>query len=194
MMRRYLQYMLPTPAMWVSTLILPTVLTIYFLVTQYGNSFIETQGLDYAAIQGNVLATVLLSGQIGDIITRAMDFVFWGVLASIGLLIFWGVSVARTSVQNNSAISSFANSGNNDWHQKVLVLVGVKIITVIIMIYALISLLTQAIPRLAIGTAEVLQSISLESFLVVLWGFALMILVQFVLLVGLRTFRLAKFE
>jgi len=193
-MRKYLQYILPTPAMLVATLILPTLLLIYFLATQYGDSFIKTQGIDYVAVQDNILATLFLSGQIGDFITRAMDFVFWGVLASIGLLIFWGVSVARTSIQNNSAVASFINSGNQNWHNHILILIGVKIITIVIMIYSLLLLLTRAIPRLATGSAETLQSIGFESILATLWGFGFVLLVQCVFVVALRTFKLAKFE
>lgn len=191
-MKKYLRLILPTPATWVSFFILPFVLSLYFLTSRYSDKFITTHGVDYVAIQDNVLANFFMSGELNEWISRFMDFAFWGVLACLGLLIFWAVSSVRTVIQNSVAVSEFANNSGTNWHQQTTILIGIKVITIIIVVYCILMIVTQLSMRLAFEVSNLMQQNSIAALLSFIGAFMAIIIAQAVAVASVRIFKLSK--
>lgn len=193
-MNKYLKAVLPTTTQWVAFLALPAALTIFFLVSRYSNQFIQTQGIDYVAVQDNFLAQIFITGTLADFITRFMDFAFWGVLAAIGVVIAWGFSAAKTTVENHSIQSNFYNSNSSqaDRSKGLFRAVILKAVSVGIMLYTLGAILVSAIPRLAASAAGLVQGLSVKSVVTISIWFAWMILLQALSVTSLRIFKIVR--
>lgn len=195
-MKQYLKVILPTSTQWISFLVLPVLFAVYFLVTSYSDQFIKTQGVDYVAIQGNVLATLYISGTLGDWMKRFMDFAFWGVLATIGVLIWWGVGVAKTSVQNHSTVTEFTNfqTSQKNWRQSFVAVAVIKTVLIVVIFYAVIALLAKAIPYLALGVASCVQGLTGPHLQIAIKGVLLMVFWQFVIAAAVKLFKITRAE
>lgn len=193
---KYIKAILPSPAVAVSFLILPSLLTFYFLLTRYSDRFLQTQGVDYEAIQDNVLAIFFISGEWSQWLTRFMDFAFWGVLALIVILIMWGISVARTSVENHVTEQSFYNfkTSKKDWHGNFVLVAIIKVLLVVLMVYSVFQLIARAIPQLAAGIAASVQGLSLETALQAVWGVVLIVALQLLFVMAYKMFKITQVD
>ncbi len=193
-MRRYITSILPTPAQWISFLILPLIFSVYFLITRYSDQFITTQGVDYIAVQDSVLASLYLTGQLSEWFTRFMDFAFWGVLASIVILVGWGFSVARTSVENHVTEQTFVNFQKNkqDWHGNFIIVAIIKVILVFTIVYCVFSFIAIALPRLALGIAQCVQAITWPHLQTVLLGIVLMVFYQALIVSAVKLLKITR--
>jgi hypothetical protein len=193
-MKKYVKAVLPNSTEWVAFLALPTVFTIYFLVSRYSNQFIQSQGIDYVAIQNNFLAQLFITGKLANFVTRFMDFAFWGVIASIGVLIAWGIGAARVTVENHSVQSGFSNftTSQSDWKKGLIVVSVIKVLLVAVMIYSAVSLFVFAVPRLATGVALCVQALNPTNVLKACIGFLYIVTLQALFVACIRMFKITR--
>jgi len=195
-MKRYLKAVLPTPAMWVGFLILPTFLTVYFLVSRYSDQFIKTQGIDYVAVQNNVLAQLYITGSLANFFTRFMDFAFWGVLATIAILIAWSIGLAKTTLYNHTTEQQFTNfnQSSKSWHTNFVTVLVIKLLLVVLMIYFVFQIILTAIPTLASGIAACVLELGLPALVSVTTGYLLLVVFQALLVTSVRLFKTTQAE
>lgn len=163
-----LSIFIPSGAISLSLLILPIVLTTYFLISQYSSQFLASQeSVPYTAADQTFLGRLLVEQPWTEWLSRFSDFAFWGVLAAVVLVLIWAVSVARTSMQNHTITEGFKNFKVKKaaWHSHFAVEVGLKVLLVGIGLYAIILLLARAIPGLAVNISLLLESVSSETVL-----------------------------
>lgn len=195
-MNRYLKAVLPTTTQWVAFLALPTTLTIYFFVSRYSNQFIQTQGIDYVAVQDNFLAQIFITGTVADFITRFMDFAFWGVLAAVGVLVAWGVSSTTTTIENHNVQGGFSNleTSKKEWREGLVYVAIIKALIVAVMVYAVVAIFVSATPRLAAGIAQCMQVLNASSVLAAIYGAAYLVALQALFIICIRLFKIVRAE
>ena len=192
-MKKY-KLIVPSWAAVLSFFILPFIFTIYFVVTRYSDKFLSTTQIDYIAVQNNFLATIFLQQAWNNWLSRIMDFAFWGVLASIGILIWWAVSTAKTSVQNHGIEQSYSNFGidQKTWHRNFILVASIKTILVFLMIYSVFALIARAIPQLAYGVAACVQQVNSNHIILAIQGVLLMVFWHFLFVLAFKTFKITK--
>ena len=194
-MKRYLKAVLPSATTWVSFFILPSLLAIYFFITSYSDQFINTQGVDYATVQSNVLARLYLNGSFGDFMTRFMDFAFWGVIAAFVIVIGWSFSVARTTLDNKRSQDQFLKYGNTEsWHSSFVTALVVKILLAFLMLYLFFQLISQAIPQLATGIVRSIIELTPANIWEITIGMLFIIFLQFLIVYFFKLFRITQLE
>lgn len=194
---KYIKAILPSPAVFVSLFIAPLLLTLYFVLTRYSDRFLATQGVDYEAIQDNVLAVFFISGEWAQWLTRFMDFAFWGVLALIAILIAWGISVARTTVENHVTEQSFYNfkTAQKDWHGNFVMVTIIKVLLLLVMVYSVFQLIARAVPQLAAGIGSiVVEGVSADSVLQVTLGALLIVALQLLFVMAYKMFKITQID
>ncbi len=193
-MKKYFKEITPSWTAILSFLILPFILTLYFLITKYSDKFISTTEINYFEVQDSILSTFFLQQAWNDYLARIMDFAFWGVLASIAVLIWWGVSVAKTSVENHLTEQSFVNFkvSKEKWHGNFAVVALIKTVLVFVMIYCVFTLIARAIPQLALGIASCVQSVNSQHLFIALLGVLQIIALQFLFVVAFKTFKITR--
>lgn len=157
--RQILKTIVPKPSIWLGLLTVPLVLSGYFLTKLYSNKFVLEQDFGYFDVQNSFVRTLLFDNSISEWFTRASDFLFWGVLAAIILVIAWAVSAAKTTKANHEAVQQFQNfsSSASSWHTHFIVQVVVKILLVIISFYLLFALMFSLTPALIETSAALID-------------------------------------
>lgn len=149
------------PQLWVSILLLvvPIGLTIYFFVTQYSNKFLLEQNVDYYQIQNGFVRSLLFDNKLTSFMTRSSDFIFWGVVAAVALLIAWFFSVAKTTAQNHNTVEGFENFQTNaaEWHRHFVVEIVVRILLFVVGVYMLVLCAFTLAPELVTAVAAQLS-------------------------------------
>ena len=193
-MNGVLKKIIPRPATTLSLFILPFVLSVYFLVTKYSDKFIVTTEINYFDVQDNVLEMFFLQQAWKDYLARIMDFAFWGVLASLAILIWWCVSIAKTSVENHNIQSGFTNFqiSKEKWHGSFIMVATIKIILIFVMAYSLFTLIARAVPLLALGIANSIQQLSTEHLLQAVYGALLIVGLQALFIMCLKLFKITR--
>lgn len=190
-MNKYLKVVLPTPAVFISFFILPLVFGVYFLLSRYSDQFIRSEGIDYVAIQTNVLAQIYITGQLADWVTRFMDFAFWGVLASIGVLIFWAISAARVTVRNHAVQQGFVNfkTDQRSWTNQLIIVSVIKVLLAAVILYSVLAFIVSAIPKLAGGVAAAISNLNGDSISKIGLAVVLMIFLQTLIVFCVKLFK-----
>jgi hypothetical protein len=191
MMKKYFKVLLPTPAVFITFFILPIIFIVYFLLSRYTDQFIRSEGIDYVSIQSNILAQLYITGQLADWVMRFMDFAFWGMLASVGLLIFWAISAARVSIHNHSVQKGFMNFkvDARTWSNRLIVVSAIKVILSVTIVYSVLAFIISAIPRLATGIGDIINELNWSSFSTVLYGVLYMVLLQTLFVFCIKMFK-----
>jgi hypothetical protein len=194
-MKRYLLSVMPSATTWVGLFILPSVLSVYFVLTSYSDQFIETQGVDYVAVQNNILAKLYLGGSFGDFMTRFMDFAFWGVVAAIVIVIGWSIGVARTSFGNKRSQDQFVKYNNTEsWHSHFAVALVAKLLIVFLILFFFYQLLSKALPQLATGIARSVQELTVSNVGAVVLGVLIIVFLQFLMVYFFKLFRITQLD
>ena len=193
-MKKYFSNIFPSLAASISFFIVPFILSVYFIITNYSDKFIATGNIDYFSVQSNVLATFFLSQSYVDWLNRFMDFALWGVFAAIVLLIVWAISVGRISVHNHLAQQEFVNfrASKQSWHGQFAVVAAVKVLLVFVMLYTVFQLIAHAIPLLATGIASCVQVVNGSNILGVAKAVLLIFVLQFLLVSCIKLFKLTR--
>lgn len=157
--RQTLQLIVPKPSILVGLLAVPIGMSGYFFVTLYSNKFLLEQEVGYFDVQNSFVRTLLFDNSISEWFTRASDFLFWGVLAAITLVIAWAVSAAKTTKANHEAVQQFQNfsSSASSWHTHFIVQIVAKILLVIISFYLLFALMFSLTPALIETSAALID-------------------------------------
>lgn len=128
------------------------VLIVYFIVTLYSNSFVQTSSLTiFEDAQNDFLTRMLVYAPWVGWIDRSLDFLFWGAIAAIGIVIAWAVSSTKVSIANHKIIQQSSNfSGTSkQWNKGFAAALGLRIILVFIALYMAGALITKFMPNLS---------------------------------------------
>lgn len=149
-LKQTLKQIVPKPSIWLGLLAVPLALSGYFLTKLYSNKFVLEQDFGYFDVQNSFVRTLLFDNSISEWFTRASDFLFWGVLAAIILVISWAVSAARTTKANHQAVEQFQNfnTSASSWHTHFVVQVVIKVLLAAIALYLMFALTFSLIPSL----------------------------------------------
>ena len=150
-MKKYAILLLPSPAVALSLLAVPLAATVYFVFTQYSNKFIAEQSVDYFDIQNEFVRKILFDNSFAASFNRFSDFAFWGILAAIVIVVSWFFSVMKTTASNHTIVEGFNNfqTESSTWHRNFIIKIVIKVLLVIIGLYAFIRLLSQFIPDIS---------------------------------------------
>ena len=145
MKQNILKYILPSPAVAVSLFILPFVLSVYFLATQYSDRFVSEQDISYLDVQSSWLSRLFLDQSWLSWFNRFMDFALWGLLAIVILFAIWFFGSAKVAVKNHYAQEDFRNfkASKNSWHGQFFVVALLKFLLIIVILYSFLSIVTQ---------------------------------------------------
>lgn len=193
---RYVSYLAPSFTEFLVFLITPTILTIYFTFLQYTNLFLTYTTTERAISQHDVFATLYLTGTIQQWFQRFTDFAFWGVIASIIILLAWGVSAAQASFSNHMAIEQFENFkvSKESWHGHFLIVMTVKVLLIFVIIYAMASILVTAVPMLSDTISMSVQSPTVVNVAKVFGAGFLLVALQAIMIIAVRMFKHANVE
>lgn len=158
--RQTLKTVIPKPSVLIALLAAPIGLSGYFFVTLYSNKFLLEQEVGYFDVQNSFVRTLLFDNSISEWFTRASDFLFWGVVAAIILVIAWAVSAAKTTKANHAAVQQFQNfnDSTSSWHAHFVAQIVVKALLVVIGLYLLFSLIFSLTPSLIETSAAVIDN------------------------------------
>lgn len=149
------------PPIWVTLLLLvvPIGLTTYFVVTQYSNKFLVEQNVDYYQVNNSVVRSLLFDNKLADFLTRFSDFVFWGLLAAVILLVAWFIGVAKVTARNHAAVQSFTNfQADGSWQRHFVIELIVKLILGVAIVMLTIVLYATLTPKLLGAVGDLLSS------------------------------------
>ena len=196
MKQSILKYLLPSPAVAVSLLVLPSALSLYFLVTQYSDRFVAEQDVSYLDVQSSWLSRLFLDQSWLSWFNRFMDFALWGLLAIAVLVAIWFFGSAKVAVKNHYAQEDFKNfrASKNSWHGKFFVVAFLKFLLIIVQIYSVLSIVARLTPRLSVDISFLLQGFSRQGLITVLVTCAYMILLQLSIVVSFKLFKLLRSE
>jgi len=138
---------------------LTILLTVYFFISHYSTRFITQQGITaFDGSENNWLVHFIFYIPWASWFDRALDFAFWGALASIILIIAWSLSAGKTTVENHRLVEGFENfrESKNQWRQNFIVAVVLKVALLFTSLYLVSLVLFKLIPTLSLAVAVVL--------------------------------------
>ena len=190
-MRKYLASFFPSAAAIISMLILPFLLTSYFVVTQYSDRFITEQGVSYADVQTNLLGKLLLNQNLIDMFNRFTDFAVWGIVAIVVLIVLWVFGNAKVSLQNHYTQEEFKNFNvsKQAWHQHFFVVAMLKISLIAVAMYAFMVIIVKIIPLLATNLSVASETLSQTNIWPVVQAELYLFLLQVLIVTCLKVFR-----
>lgn len=190
-MKKLLVLILPTPSVAIALLALPLTSTTYFLFTQYSNKFIAEQSVDYFDIQNELVRKILFENSLAAGFNRFSDFLFWGILAAIIIVISWFIGVVKTTASNHSAVETFNNfqTDNASWNRSFAVKVIIKVLLVLIALYSLIRILSTYIPEISAAIGAQLREGSKENLINIFLANAVVYVSLLVIVVSYKIFR-----
>lgn len=172
-------------------LILPFLLTSYFVVTQYSDRFITEQGVSYADVQTNLLGKLLLNQNLIDMFNRFTDFAVWGIVAIVVLIVLWVFGNAKVSLQNHYTQEEFKNFNvsKQSWHQHFFVVAMLKISLIAVAMYAFMVIIVKIIPLLATNLSVASETLSQTNIWPVVQAELYLFLLQVLIVTCLKVFR-----
>lgn len=181
----------PSPATTLLLLVLPLVFSAYFVITRFSDKVIAEQNITYFDVQHSLAGQFFVTQTWLDWFNRFMDFALWGMFGAIIVILAWFVSSARTAVDNHQLETGFRNfrEPTKKWHQKFIIVALMKMVLVVSMAVALFSILGQGIPLLAMNIASSVQYFTLQSLLPILYAVLFLVLLQFLFITCINTFR-----
>jgi len=190
-LKAYFRAVLPTPATTIFLVMLPMLLGIYFLIVGYSDNAVSSGLAGEVDINKNVLLKVLFGLPWAQWLNRFGDFIFWGVLAAIGLIAFWLLSSARFSWGNHVAEQSFRNFriSKSSWHGHFIVAISAEVGLVAIFLYLLAVLLAQSIPNLARSVSDAIVMTTSGSLVHILERAFVIVCLQFGMIVAIKTLK-----
>lgn len=188
---KIISQLLPPPYVVALCLVAPLIFTVYFLVTHYRNDFIKTEAIDYFTIQQDFLGRLFIEQQWVAWLDTFVNFAFWGVLASIFLIIVWAVGAARITVSNHEAIENFQNFKvpRASWHGQFIITASLKVLLVGVGAYLFILILIKAIPNLSLAAQYTVVDQDIGTIINLLVTGFYLVLLQLGIIVSIRLFR-----
>ena len=190
-MKKYLKNIFPSIATTLCLLILPAVLSAYFIFSKYSISFAAQQGDTFYQDQSAWLSNFLLSQQWVDWINRFMDFAFWGALAIVVLMLVWAFSSSRTAIENHTLQEGFTNFqiDKKSWTRHFAFVAVLKVLLCALALYCVVALIATAIPQLSGAVSQVIYDTGSDTILAC-FGVAFYIFgLQYVMVTAIKTFR-----
>ena len=140
-MKNVIKTILPSPVAVLLTLFLPVIASVYLIVTHYAEQVITSEETAYTVAQNQVLGKLFFSTSLIDSFNRIMDFVFWGVIAFVVMIIIWAIGYIKVTVKNHYAQEDFTNFQEDKllWHEHFVVVIMLKIISICLIIYSVFS-------------------------------------------------------
>lgn len=190
-MKKYLTLLLPSPAVAISLLSIPLAATVYFVFTQYSNKFIAEQSVDYFDIQNEIVRKLLFDNSFAASFNRFSDFAFWGILASIVIVVSWFFGVMKTTASNHTAVEGFNNfqTESSSWHRNFVIKIVIKVLLVIISLYTFIRLLSQFIPDISLAIGAQLRENTSENIKNIVIANVIAYLALLVIVTAIKMFR-----
>lgn len=187
----YIKHILPSIPVCIGLLIVPLLLTTYFVVTQFSDQFIAENSADFYSVQNEWLNPIFINSDWINWVNRFMDFAFWGMLALIVMVIGWSISSAKVAFKNHYAIEEFANFRESriSWHSQFYVVSFLKIATLIIMVYAIIAVLALQAPQLSLDVSIMLKKFSTQALKDVVLTASTLYLYSLLAVAAFKTFR-----
>lgn len=170
---------------------MPTLLTIYFVVTQYSQNFVAEQSISYLDVQNNWLGELFLSQQYIEWFNRFMDFAFWGIAAFVVLIGVWAFGAARVSVKNHYTQEEFQNFNENKlkWHENYFIIVLLKLIFVIVIVYSVFAIIGKHIPQLSAQISSTLAYPEVQKYSAVLVAGLAIFIYQYLIVLSVKLFK-----
>lgn len=165
-LRMYLERIFPNAFTTLSLTLLPIILTGYYTITRLSEQVTNNQNLDFAEFQNNFLALFFFSKSWVLWFNEALDFILWGAVAAVVLVVVWAIGATRVAVDNHNAQTHFKHFRVNQgsWHSQFAIVSVIKILLVVIAIYCGILILVQGIPQLGLSVERAVQAFSWNTF------------------------------
>ncbi len=196
MKKNIFKYILPSPAVALSLLVLPFALSVYFLATQYSDRFVSEQDISYIDVQSSWISRLFLDQSWLSWFNRFMDFALWGLLATVVLFVIWFFGSAKVAVKNHYAQEDFRNfrASKNSWHGQFFVVAFLKFLLILAVFYSFLSILTRLAPRLAVDISFMIQDFTWQSLITTSITCLYVVLFQLLIVLGFKTFKLLRSE
>ncbi len=186
--RTYLARMFPGAFTALSLLILPLVLTGYYAISRLSDKVATDQNLNFEEFQDNFLALFLFSKGWVLWFNEALDFILWGAVAAIILVVIWAVSATRVAVDNHKAQTQFKHFqvDAGTWHSQFLIMAVIKLLIVLIGIFCAILILVHGIPQLGLSVERAVQEFTAETLKQALLAGLTLFVLQYVIATCIR--------
>jgi|GEM_PF-3653496 len=190
-MLSYIKNLLPRPIILIYGAILPLITSLYVFVDRSLNNTINTSEINYFSFADSTLGSIILEQSWQYWLTRAMDFVMWGAIGGIILLLFWVVSSSRIAVHNHKIQEEFVNFKvpRGSWHSHFATIALVKIIILFLIIYCLGITIFVALPAVIEAAAVLALNINMNSIINVLTSSVFIIFMQYLFVLGIKLFK-----
>jgi len=166
--KNYLRALLPSSAWLAGVAGVVVLLIAYFFVAQYSDVFIEREGIGAFETAGqDPLARFLFYTPWAMWVDRALDFLFWGVIAAIVIVLAWAVGASKTSFANHKLVEKFQNfnADARQWNQSFMVAVILRVLLAFIGLYLLGAVITRFVPNLSVAVDTILYKRTLGNIL-----------------------------
>lgn len=189
--RSYLERIFPSAFVTLSLTLLPIILAGYYTITRLSDQVANSDSLNFADFQNNFLAIFFLSKSWVLWFNEALDFILWGAVAAIILVVIWAVGATRVAVDNHNAQTRFKHFRVDEgtWHSQFVIVVIIKVLLVAIALYCAVLILVQAIPQLGLSVERAVQSFSWNTFKQALFAGLAIFVLQYVIATCIRLFR-----
>ncbi len=157
--KKYIRALLPTGAWLAGVTGLVVLLVAYFTAAQYSNVFIEREGVGaFETASQNPLSKFLFFTPWALWVDRALDFLFWGVIAAIVIVVAWAISASKTTFSNHNMVKNFQNfnADAGQWNQGFLTAIILRVLLVFIGLYSLGAVITRFAPGLSSSIGDLL--------------------------------------
>lgn len=193
--QKYLAAFFP-PAVMVMLLALPLILTIYFLVSQHASVLVAEYTIGYYDTQNDWFGRVVADQSWIEWFNRAMDFVFWGMLAALVLSIVWAIGATKAAIQNHHMQKGFVHFQQDrlKWHGHFMVTALLKVLLVALLIYSFFAIVGRWIPQLSVASGNVLMATNADTIKALALPVMSIYVFQYIMVFSVTIFRRLRVE
>lgn len=190
-MLSYVKNLLPSPVVLLYGLIVPTIISLYVFVDRSLINTVNSSEVNYFSFADSWLGTIIIDQSWQIWLARALDFVLWGVIGGLILLMFWVISSSRIAIHNHKVQEKFVNFNipKGTWHSHFAVIALVKALILFLIIYCLGILVFSALPPVIDSASTLSNGIDLSSGLSLGLSIGFMILMQYLVVFAIKLFR-----
>jgi hypothetical protein len=176
---------------FIATFFLPILASIYFITTHYADQYTKLEEMAYTEAQQNFLGNLFLKQQMIEWFNRLMDFVFWGIIGIIVMVLVWAFSAIRIAIKNHYAQEDFANfqTERTIWHEHFFTVLVLKVALVILITYTTLLIIGRALPRLSVDVARATDAFSATTLLQALMTGATIVGYQLLIICCVKIFK-----
>lgn len=190
-MKNIIKTIIPSSTAVMMTLFLPIIASIYFAVTHFADKMTAAGDMAYIEAQHDLLGRFFINENLVNGFNRLMDFVFWGVIALVVMVLIWVISSIRVSIKNHYAQEEFTNFRANKflWHQNFFVVFVLRTILIVLIGYSFLAILGKVLPRLSVDISSVVGSFNAVNLRQALVSVVILIGYQLLVITSIKIFK-----